>query len=442
MSQNPLTYPGSYPSQPSKPSPIKPQLAAALASLEVQLDQELARYRRTRPQGMRTPVFGANPPSFVVDNPNLAANPENQAATSQALATDLPTPPSFTEVNENSSIDSNRESKLPPTEIPGTNLNISTPPQTETNPNIETNSFPSAELNPELEPQNLATAPTQETQLNSAGIVPVSKTNNNSTSKDTKFAVPGTSEPDDYLESSEALLRSLTESEPQSPSSSQQNQKNNSLLSPLGIGSMLLLVVASAILGMVLFQPKFIPELNFSKLFPRNQTNSSENNPSSGANSAPVEPQLTPVPQYPNLANDEFPEVKNPNDIVGLTPKPSPTSPPVVNQQPNPVTQPVAPAQPINPVPPTPPQPTVQPTPQPQPITDADLKPSPNGMYQFVVENQGETALANARKIVPDAYLSRDRKYIHVGAVSTKERAKKLLAELKAKGLDVRPYQP
>lgn len=434
MSQNPLTYPGSYPSPATKPSAIKPQLAAALGSLEVQLDQELARYRRTRPTGMRTPLFGANPPSFVVDNSNLAANSGNHVATSQPPETGSPTPSSFTEVTENSPIDSNRESKLPPTEIPGTNRNISTPPQTETNPEIEANSFPPEEFNSESEPQ---------TQANSASIVPVAKTNgNNPTSPEAKFAVPRTSEPDDYLESSEALLRSLAESEPQSQANSQQNQKNNSLLSPLGIGSMLLLLVASAILGIVLFQPKFIPELNFSKLFSRSQTNTGENNPSTEANSAPVEPQLTPVPQYPNLANDEFPEVKNPNDVVGLTPKPAPISPPVVNQQPNPVAEPVAPVQPINPVSPTTEQPTTQPTTQPAPITDADLKPSPNGMYQFVVENQGETALANARKIVPDAYLSSDRKYIHVGAVSNQERAKKLLAELKAKGLDARPYQP
>jgi len=34
--------------QSSKTPGLKPQLAAALACLEVQLDQELARYRRTR----------------------------------------------------------------------------------------------------------------------------------------------------------------------------------------------------------------------------------------------------------------------------------------------------------------------------------------------------------------------------------------------------------
>jgi hypothetical protein len=50
MSQNPLVDSGE---KSSKKTGLKPPLAAALASLEVQLDQELTRYRRTR-TGYRT----------------------------------------------------------------------------------------------------------------------------------------------------------------------------------------------------------------------------------------------------------------------------------------------------------------------------------------------------------------------------------------------------
>jgi hypothetical protein len=45
MSQNQLVESGH---QSSKTPGLKPALAAALSCLEVQLDQELARYRRTR----------------------------------------------------------------------------------------------------------------------------------------------------------------------------------------------------------------------------------------------------------------------------------------------------------------------------------------------------------------------------------------------------------
>ncbi|NJL81488.1 MAG: hypothetical protein HC917_26965 [Richelia sp. SM2_1_7] len=53
MSENPLSY--SSGNQTSKPSNLKPAISAALASLEVQLDEELARYRRTR-ISHRTPI--------------------------------------------------------------------------------------------------------------------------------------------------------------------------------------------------------------------------------------------------------------------------------------------------------------------------------------------------------------------------------------------------
>lgn len=535
MSQNPLAYSSSQSSQPSKPSPLKPQLASALASLEVQLEQELTRYRRSRPTGVRAPLFGSNPSQFPINNPVVPPNyPTDEPTTNQTQISDsspsdssLSEPNSFTvaaRISNTAPSEIETSSKLPPTEIPGMSLPTPPPPpgmaiksNLENLENLETekseNHQLSANQNPSQETSqdiflsednfdldenlsentasenistgNISETPTARTNRTQGSIITSATATSSSpqpTTRNANFGIPPTGEPDDYLESSEALLRSLAEED--TSADRRDHRNNNSLLSPLGIGSMLLLLIASAVLGIVLFQPKLIPQGIFGSSSQRNAnsdtTNSDTTKTNTGTNSQKVaEPQLTPVPQYPNLANDEFPEVKSPNDVVGLTPKPTvnPQSP--ANTPPNPSaitpvpgsnvgvpTSELPPANqlPVNPAPPAavqpniqtniqaqpnqtqpniqPNQPTNPPAQKPAPISDADLKPSASGMYQFVVPNQGDTAFANTRKIVPDAYVSPDKKYIHVGAVSSKERAKKLLAELQSKGLNPQPYQP
>ena len=244
-------------------------------------------------------------------------------------------------------------------------------------------------------------------------------------------------QPDDYLESSEALLRSLTDEQPQTTKPS---NSDDSLLSPLGIGSMLLLLVASLTLGYVVFNPKGLPQLNFSKLF-NNNTSNPKNTEDVGNNSQPqTQPEKT-YPKYPNLAAKEFPEVKNPEDVVNLQPKiqPSPIAllNPIVAQTPviSSLAAPLSQVQPLTPL--DLPSPTTTP-----PNANVEITPAADGSYHLVMDNQGDRTLAAARQVVPDAYLSKDNTLIYLGVLKTKQEAQQRLQQLQAKGIKARVQQP
>ncbi|MBF2029134.1 MAG: hypothetical protein IGS48_20630 [Oscillatoriales cyanobacterium C42_A2020_001] len=99
--------------------------------------------------------------------------------------------------------------------------------------------------------------------------------------------------PDDYLESSEELLRALSQEE-----ANVQAEQGfmRSLLTPLGVGSMLLMLMSSAMFGFVMMNPSSV-----SRLFNRSDTRNPTTAIAPEANSSNL-------PQ-PNLADQEFPEL-------------------------------------------------------------------------------------------------------------------------------------
>ncbi|MBW4614174.1 MAG: hypothetical protein KME21_13045 [Desmonostoc vinosum HA7617-LM4] len=401
MTQKPLIDSGT---QLSKTPRLKPPLAAALASLEVRLDQELARYRRARNASRTT---------------NQTHVDKKISAQTQQLVSTLTT------------VDKTQLSKEP--HIPEA-INS----QAKLTPNI-------AKTEQLDHPKQSSIPETVKTQIpppppNTSSIVPTVTQAHKSESTIQPVNTP--KQPDDYLESSEALLRSLTEEqvETKKPSNS-----SDSLLSPLGIGSILLLLLSSLTLGYVVFNPKSLSQLNVGKIFNNNSSNSTETPEEVTSNTA-SQPQITPIPKYPNLAQKEFPEVRDSNDVVGLKPKVQTNSPappnPVVIQTPvaPPVVSPLPQVQPLPPVNLSP-TPTAQPSPQPTitpPQTNVEITPGVDGLYHVVTDNQGESALAAARKIVPDAYLSSDRKVIYLAALKTQEQVKRRLQQLQAQGIKAR----
>jgi hypothetical protein len=214
---------------------------------------------------------------------------------------------------------------------------------------------------------------------------------------------------------------------------------------------MLLLLVASLTLGYVVFNPKTLPQLNFSKLFNGNSSPSTQIPQETASNpQTQLQPELTPIPKYPNLAAKEFPEVRDPIDVVGLQPnvQTTPTLPvnPIAIQ--TPVVPPVT-----NPLPETQPLPSLNATPSLslQPIPEAtttpptpstEIKPSADGLYHIVLDNQSPSSLAEARRVVRDAYLSRNSTLIYLATVKTKEEAQQKLKQLQAKGVKARLHQP
>ncbi|MBD2528688.1 hypothetical protein H6G97_03560 [Nostoc flagelliforme FACHB-838] len=454
MTQNPLNDSGT---KSSKTPGLKPALAAALASLEVPLDQELARYRRTR-----TGLVSLN-------QSRVASYMSNQSQAMTAIPIILGTPQSsVAEVKTN----------VPPASLPVNHQETSAPATAK----IDLPLPSSVAVNPEIKPAPVTAKTKQLNNLNVTSTSDSAKTqtqlpppppNFNSSIvpalvKDTKsenLLQPNDTpkHPDDYLESSEALLRSLTEEQPETKKPS---NSSDSLLSPLGIGSMLLLLVASITLGYIVFNPKSLPQWNLGKLFNGNSSPAPENTEAVGSTAQPqIQPPSTSIPKYPNLAAEEFPEVRNPNDVVGLKPKVEPSLAvvpnPVVPQNPtnsqgalpgintalkptNPIA--LAPVPTVQPLPTRnlPPTSTAKTSPKPiatSPKPNAEIKPGTDGFYHVVIDNK-DAAFASARQIVPDAYLSPNKELIYLGAFKTKEQVKQQMQLLEAKGIKARVQQP
>ncbi|MTJ11254.1 hypothetical protein FJR11_01305 [Anabaena sp. UHCC 0187] len=393
MNQNPLIDSAKSSQTPS----LNPALTTALASLEVQLDQELTRYRRTR-KNSRQQTSGSvesytRPKKTALLNdiqlpavPPIVIPPENPLLTRETEAINFPQEFAISEVEE-----------------------------TPTPPNLEKSSS--------------SIVPTKIQSVENQTLL---------TTNDTP------KQPDDYLESSEALLRSLTAETPQTETPNPLNSRN-SVLSPMGIGSILLLLLASLTLGYVVLNPKNLSKLNFTNLFDSNSSPTAENTGVIENNSPPTtEPKITPIAKYPNLATQEFRQVRDPKDIVDLTPKIKPT--PQIVPSPLAIQPPITPITPITPLPTLSPLSTLS-TPLPKPTVTAsplteDVKPSADGYYYVIADNQGDKALTAAKQVVPDAYLSPNKKFIYLGALKTQDEIKRRLQDLEAKGIKGRLQQP
>jgi hypothetical protein len=446
MTQNPLNDSGT---QSSKTPRLKPALAAALASLEVPLDQELARYRRTR-NGLVSSNQRRVANYMSSQAQSVTAIPTTSSAT-QSSVTEIKTnvPPVSVPVNDQgTSVPATVKIDVPP---------VSVPVNPEINPASAT--VNTEELNNLNVPSTPDAAKTQ-TQLpppppnfSSSIVAAIVK---NTKSENLLQPDDNPKHPDDYLESSEALLRSLTEEQPETKKPS---NPSDSLLSPLGMGSMLLLLLASLMLGYVVFNPKGLPQWNLGKLFNENSPPVPEKTEEVGSNAQPqIQPPSTSIPKYPNLAAQEFPDVRDPNDLVGLKPKVQPSfavAPnPVVPQNPanpqaalpesntplkptNPIT--LAPVPMVQPLPPLnlPPTSTAKTSAKP----NAEIKPGTDGFYHVVIDNKG-AAFASARQVIPDAYLSPNKELIYLGAFKTKEQVQKQMQLLETKGIKARVQQP
>ncbi len=425
MSQNSLVDTST--AQSSKTSGLKPALAAALASLEVQLDQELARYRRTRTvYRTLTQLHVGSSTSNQLQQLTVISTKEGKKPTSEESRR--------SNQNNFSAVTTNTPAPIQPEEL-------SVADKTNTPSVFPTETEEEIPVTPKTEELHNLKMPSVRAKTTSTSIVPT-------IAEDRKSENP--KEPDDFLESSEALLQSLKE-EP----NTQRRTNPSDMLSPLGIGSMLLLLLASLTLGFIVFNPTRLPYFSLDGwLKPKTLTNA-ENTDESGKNTKTglQQPQLTFIPKYPNLAESEFPEVRNPNDVVGLKPKAFPllkASPhPAATQKPtNPATtaiqlQPVASPRKSPPI-------STAITPnlsshlpnQNQKHADAQLKTSRDGYYHLVIENQGDRTFASAKNVVPDAYLSTDGKLIYLAAAKNKDKAQQLLQKLQAQGIKARIQQP
>ncbi len=441
MSENPLYYSGL---QTSKTSNLKPAISAALASLEVQLDEELSRYRRTR-IAHRTPIQKSLGSLIAAKSPTQNAI----AAASIQSQQSLTGKEAAAYIRQQQASISGNEIKTPP--LP--------PPAPETFPKVTSNKETS-EIPLPQNPSGQEQVPFPETTTNAQEQVPFPETITNAQNQssivkaDIKRNTPpenispppdsSKSQPDDYLESSEALLRSLQEE--QQPQTKKPKNNNDSLLSPLSIGSMLLLLVSSITFGYIIFNLDDLPTLSLGGLFKREQEIGSSGNTQTvsdvNANDKKLAP---PVSRNPNLSNDALPTINSIDDIAGATPRAKPTTiatpSPVTN--PAPVERTTTVEQMSPPVANTPaPESPVSETPAATTPQNLDeIEPTNGGFYNVIVDNTGNT-LAEVKKVIPDAYLSPEGKYVYLGAFKSKTRLKNHLELLKEKGITARVEEP
>jgi len=275
-------------------SSINPALQAALGSLDVQLEEELARYRRQRagspvmrPRGLgrhqirkpielisvsklggqtQTPVAGRNPAVPMLSFPLALVKPTPEAAFPQEIPREPITQAGLREtpvVAENSVTEDSVPTPMNPPEQP-------------------------ADVAGDLVP--LATAQAQ---------------------------------PEDYLESSEKLLRSLAQEEGNSPGKKTFIAR---LLTPTAVGSILLLLLSSATVTYIFTNPSTLTALRLNRFLGLKTpkiAQSSTQTPVAKVNP----PQNSPIVEGPNLASEEFTEV-NLNTLSQLVTSPTPSASP------------------------------------------------------------------------------------------------------------------
>ncbi|KAM3101590.1 hypothetical protein ACKFKF_07555 [Phormidesmis sp. 146-12] len=286
--------------------------------------------------------------------------------------------------------------------------------------------------------------------------------------------------PDDYLESSEELLRSLAREEAQVRVD---RGFLESLATPLGVGSMLMLLMSSAMFGYVIMNPS---SLSFvAGLFDRptptaTSPSAAPTNPDGSQvaipNSPPLDKQefvdlglgnLTTLKSRKDALTSKVPKVTaspaaSPQVKQGISPQSlprstasTPTAPvqpaparsysPPRNDTPAPARSYAAPAPVTSYSPPSRPYtpPAIQTAPLPpvsvprsyDPPVSAPSPPQSDGYsYKVEIPFTGDRSLEEARKAAPDAYLRPDGK-IQLGATGSEAEAKAKAQELQNQGI-------
>lgn len=446
------------PPRAAQGSALKPALQQALQGLDVQLEEELTRYRRSRAGKPSTPRRSVprSPARKSLDLINIKAVGGRTQPQPASPAPD-------TAADEATVV-------LPLTPGLGTEA--------------EAKTFTGGAL---------VALPTEAPKAQAAPEPPVA----GGSLVDPSVAAP----PDDYLESSEELLRSLDDSAQVSPADASWTAK---VMTPLGLGSMVLFLLACVSFGVVIVNPSILARRSAPA------TSTAQTQPET------VDPAS--LPQSPNLASQEFVDLqlgslstlttkektapaagstvpapsaltppqpsttsaagRSPSrpatgpgvlsslaSAVGIRPRtpavapapvqsapvqPAPVQPPAAYNPPPVVSVPQAPAY----QPPAPPQAPEPPSLEPQAAEPAPPEPpaevaaaptAPDTDYYYVVGNySGDRSLEEAQSAVPNAYVRNFNSgaQIQYGAFTDAAGAQELAERLQQQGLSAEVYQP
>lgn len=319
--------------EPFTPSPtvtLHPLLQSVLDNLDVQIDEELTRYRRQRryPTGgnqSRKPLSGSMSQPATQQPSTQQSTLSPSVAKSGVKSFDL----KFTNTQSTGSPSSTaigildktiqrptpRSSIYAEAPILEDSLPEAQPAEPSRRPIAQPLVKPSAVLNGsrKVEPSIQATAAPSELET-SARISSYAEQNdlsiyspNETLQKLMQQAEAQASVPEEYLASSEELLRSIAEEDVDLRAEREPNSMLETLLTPVGIGSMLLLLLSSTTLGYVIMNPASLGWWKASQ------------------SQAPASPTASPASQEgiapsPNLASEEFVDLGL--DTLSTLPKP------------------------------------------------------------------------------------------------------------------------
>lgn len=283
-----------------------------------------------------------------------------------------------------------------------------------------------------------------------------------------------TSVPKDYLDSSEELLRSADDDEVEAPA-----PKQNAWLTPLGIGSVLLFLLAAATLGYVAFNRSSAGNRTLSPAASQKESTT----PDRMAEETSKAGEDRQMPSGPDLASEEFVDLDL-NSLSSVDPSPDPIPSPIASptSTPTPDTASPSPSSTVDSLnnlnsvlsPPASPDkpdetsaekptPTSSPSASPSPSPEASTSPEASAPatettaelpdpivnddyydFFFVVVDAQPQVWTKATAAVPDAYNRTfpigDR--IQMGAFEDREDAEKLVESLKEQNISAEVYQP
>lgn len=474
---------------PARPTtPPKTPIQQALASLTLNLNDELTRYRQSRSGAVSSPrggLFRRQRRSPDLITLTQVAPPQTGSMATPEVPTVVATP--------------GVPQPQPPQPQPATAM--ASPPSTPSLPSVGNPPSPPVVQGTEL-------ALTSRTLADTSAL------------------------PRDYLTSTEVLLNSgaptPTRSEPEQGEPDYHPPLWKPLMTPLGIGSLLLLLLGSASLGYVVTSPQALSHLPWLGASRTDVDPAATAEP--GADSTAIAPTVTDgatsasptspdrVGIGPDLSQGEFrnldlgslstlaqpdeaptpapaltPESASASSLSStLEPAPASTTPAPATTEPSPGTAPttvappataeaasptpttptptttpvqaVTPTAPVAPVPlasqppqplavaqPVPqPQPTAQPAAPPAPLTQVPVTPTPAPApaaapsYYVVASYTGDQSLTQARTAVSDAYVRNfpSGAKIQLGAFSQAGAAQGLVQQLQRQGITAQVYQP
>lgn len=276
-----------------------------------------------------------------------------------------------------------------------------------------------------------------------------------------------TEAPQEYLASSEELLRNVATAEAEQPPVKKKGFADR-LLTPMGVGSVLVLGTAMTLLGVTLLYPDLLTRW-------AGEENSDEVETAIAPETPKPSPTTTPSPSPlnltgPNLATDEF-EPVNPDSLSTVETNPdSASSPTLPEPEPNSSPNSSATATPSSPgeasdlttalLPPnlsqTPPSPAPTPSPSPSPspspessptdpvVENAPAAPGRGDRFHYVIiDYAGDISLQQARAIVPESYVRNfpQGAQIQMGAFSVERDAQSLVSRLEQQGVKATVYR-